>query len=144
MSHIWRAHFAFIKSGKEDLCLFTKFHCSVSVLNLFAMAAGKKPVMPNTITLPHSYAFLILIAVKHKQYWYPQPSKCSIFRLIHLWPGTAAAASFWGFPMCFSAFENPAVIINTCVNRYLLAQRWLGVGLATHHLQEKVTKALPQ
>ena len=74
--------------------------------------------------------------------------KCRIFRLILLWPGTAPAASFWVFPICFSVFENPAlrqsVTINTCVNRFLFGSKMAWGWLNNTLLEEKVTKALPQ
>lgn len=51
-------------------------------------------------------------------------------------------------PSASVCFENlvlrRSVIINTCVNSYLLAQRWLGAGLTPHYFEEKAKKALLQ
>lgn len=122
-----------MKSGIEDVCLFTKFYCGVSVLIFFAMAAaGKKSVIPNIALFSWRYAFLILIAVKHKQYRCPQ--SCKVFWLIHLWPSTFPAGSFQGFPICFSALQNPALtqpVILTPVLRGSLRLKD-GLGLIQH------------
>lgn len=81
--------------------------------------------------------------MKHKQYWCPQPFKGKDLWFIHLWPSTVPAGSFQGFPISFSAFQNPPlrqVLLLTPVLRgsfqLKMAWGWFSIILSWGNGQE--------